>query len=121
MWYEELPERCPPEDAFHPNGVYFRLTESEKIECSDFWSHRKKWPTKMFQVCECRARSVSVFDDIEQCLNVRKLPNQKQKKIVSVQLSNGDGVIKQTGKNTSHYSWWRSDTFDVNSAQVVAA
>ncbi|WP_345844267.1 hypothetical protein [Shewanella algae] len=122
MWFEELPERCPPTDAKTPDGQeYFRLIENEIIESDDFISHRKIWPNKAFHVSECRARSVSVYSDIEECRAIKKLPAHKQKKIAKVILKKDDGYIKQTGQNKEHYSWWRTRSFNYETSTALVA
>lgn len=112
-WFETLPEQCPEKDAIQPNGsTFFRVVETENIKCKDFWSHRKIWPHKVFKTPECRARSVSIFQEATQCQRILLLPNNKEKKIAAITLPNSSGLIKKTGKEPGHYSWWRSNEFD---------
>lgn len=113
MWFEELPENCPPEKAARPQGdVYYRLIDAPRISCKDFWSHRKIWPNKKFNAPECRARSVSVFSEIESCDNLRKLKLHSNKKIASIMLVSSSGKIQKSGQDKYHYSWWRALDFD---------
>ena len=65
-WYEELPLDCPPDEAYSPEGYYFRLGSSHLMTV--------------------------IFGHID-----RK-----------------DGLIQQTGKDTHHFSWWRSTEFDLS-------
>ena len=119
MWFEELPEQCPPSDAINPNGnVYYRLVETFPPACKDFWSHRKAWPEKVFKVDECRAKSVSIFDHVDECRKLTKLPLHKDKYIVQLALISSDGVLKQTGRK-SHHSWWRSPDFDPRKSAII--
>lgn len=112
-WFETLPEQCPEIDAVLPNGsTFFRVVETENIRCEDFWSHRKIWPHKVFNTTECRARSVSVFQEASQCERILLLPGNNEKKIAAIKLLSFSGVIKRTGKQNGHYSWWRSNGFD---------
>lgn len=119
-WFEELPEQCPEADAKSPNGkIYYRLIENEKISCNDFWSHRKIWPHKAFNTSECRARSVSIFEDISQCAKLLLLPLHENKHVAEIKLTPDAGLLKRTGK-AGHNSWWRSDSFDpVANAKLV--
>lgn len=113
MWFEVLPENCPPNKSVNPNGeTYYRLAESPEIKCSDFWSHRKLWPKKLFKVPECRACSVSVFSEIDACTDLRKLKIHQGKPVVAIILNNDSGKVQQTGNNIFHYSWWRALNFD---------
>ena len=61
-WSEDLPESCPPEEAYQCDGeIFYRLVAGDPARETDFFSHRKLYPTKAFGVDECRARSVSIF------------------------------------------------------------
>jgi hypothetical protein len=119
-WFEELPEQCPEADAKAPDGdIYYRLIESEEINCNDFWSHRKIWPHKAFNTSECRARSVSIFEDSSQCAKLLLLPLHENKHVAEIKLTPEAGLLKRTGK-AGHNSWWRSDAFDpVANAKLV--
>jgi len=111
QWYEELPEKCPPSDAYNPNGkFYYRLVQDLKNCEADLVSHRFLDPEKKFNADECICRAVSVFENIEDCENLTKLPRHKNKHILKLKLNQNDGLIKQTGK-PSHHSWWRSINF----------
>ena len=111
-YFEELPDQCPPADATSLNGVFYRLVNKNNIVCDDFWSHRKIYPHKIFNVDECRVRSVSIFDNGDDCMKLTKLSLHKEKKVAEVTLNNTSGVAKRTGNEKSHYSWWRSTNFN---------
>lgn len=114
MWFEELPSlSCPEPDARNPAGKkFFRLIDGDTVKCEDFWSHRKIWPHRAFSATECRARSVSIFENLEQCAQLRKLPLHAKKHIACITLTDEAGVVKRTGKQEGHYSWWRETRFD---------
>jgi hypothetical protein len=112
-WFESLPNECPPKEAVDTEGyTVYRITESTPPNDSDFYSHRMKFPEKIFKVDECQARSLSVYDDYNATLNVTKLPTFKKKTnfIVELNLRKGDGLIAKTS-GPNHYSWWRSRDF----------
>ena len=112
-WAEELPPHCPPDAAFPPNDdVFYRLVSQFPPEEEDFFSHRKLYPRKKFPVDECRARSVSIFNRLEECAEILKLPAHRNKKVVKFVLPPESGVVLQTGRNQAHYSWWRSKQYD---------
>lgn len=118
-WFEALPPDCPPDEAFSPENSFFRLG-SIPPDASDFWSHRRRFPYKVFQVSECVARSLSIFDDLEAARQLRRLlPAMRSKPIFQVDLAGKDGLILQTGSNPHHYSWWRSTAFDLQTIHVI--
>jgi hypothetical protein len=118
-WAEDLPADCPPNDAVAPqNALFYRLVNNIPPVDRDFWSHRKLNPNKRFNVSECIARSCSVLSDLEGCSQIIKLPTQKNKRIVQLVLPPQSGLIRKTGRNLYHYSWWRAGTFDPISASI---
>jgi hypothetical protein len=118
-WFEELPPDCPPETASEPAAIYFRLG-SIPPDDSDFWSHRRRFPHKVFSVSECIARSLSIFDDQEAAERLRRLiPAMRSKPIFQIDLTEKDGLIQQTGNDAHHFSWWRSTEFDLSSIKIL--
>lgn len=113
-WFEQLPDMCPPKDAEYPfNRTFYRITKSAPPVNSDFFSQRMVFPQKSFNASECIAKAVSLFNNKEEAIRLAKMPTFKGgNTIAEVKLKNNDGVIKKTGKNDSHYSWWRSKNFD---------
>ena len=112
-WAEELPSDCPPDSAVPPQGEpYYRLAMSHPPTMEDFLSYRQLFPGRRFRTTECRARSCSVFSDIDSCAALSKLPAHRRKVVISVNLGPESGVVESTGRDRSHYSWWRSDGFD---------
>ena len=111
-WAEDLPDNCPPGCAKQPNSEeFYRLVTSLPPTEQDFWSNRKLYPDREFEVDECRARSLSILKDHSQCIALRKYPTLKNKTAVKLVLPMDAGVIKRTGRKT-HYSWWRRAGFD---------
>jgi hypothetical protein len=118
-YYEELPPNCPPDMATAPDDSYFRLG-SIPPDDSDFWSHRRRFPSKTFHVNECIARSLSVFDDQEAAERIKRLlPAMRSKPIFQVDLTEKDGLIQQTGNDKHHFSWWRSTEFDLSTIKIL--
>lgn len=112
-WYEELPEQCPPSNAFNPDGfVCYRLCQCVEPTEGDFLSHRALFPLKTFRAPECRARAISVFGKPEDLDPLLKLAIHKHKAKVKITLGQVDGLAMKTGKD-SHYSWWRSRSFNL--------
>ena len=118
-WYEELPLNCPPEEASAPKATYFRLG-SIPPDDSDFWSHRLRFPHKQFQVSECVARSLSIFDDQNAAERLKRLlPAMRLKPIFEIDLTKKDGLVQQTGNDPHHFSWWRSTEFDLKTIKIL--
>lgn len=112
-WFEDLPENCPPNNAYSPNhDRFFRLAEQYPPTERDFFSQRKLYPKKPFHTSACRARSLSIFAELFECLNLLKLPAHRNKKVLQMTLLSESGAILQTGKVRAHYSWWRSKQYD---------
>ena len=112
MWFEELPAQCPPADATTAPGMYYRLVKTEPPTCEDFWSQRKHCPDQLFHATECIARAVSLFTTREAAEQIKKLPLHKSKKIVAIRITELAGVLKHTGQNKDHRSWWRMDSYN---------
>lgn len=113
-WFEELPKQCPPSDAQHCNGRYYRIAKGVPTESEDYFSQRKLQPDKVFVgegIDECIVRSVSLFASVEEARKRLRLPKFRKNIVVEVELTPKDGVIKKTfGPN--HYSWWRTKHFN---------
>ena len=119
-WYEKLPDNCPPEDAFEPDGKeFFRLCVGNPATDTDFYSQKKEDANRSFAgIPECILRSVSLWDDKNKCLKQKKYPTHKNKILCKIELNKGDGLIKNTFK-PNHYSWWRSNNFDPALSEIV--
>lgn len=111
-WFEDLPPDCPPTAARIPKDeIYYRLAKNYPPAIEDFYSHRNLYPNKKFGD-ECKARSLSIFNSIDGCRNLLKMPLHRDKVIVKIRLDGLSGVILKTGKNKEHYSWWMSINFN---------
>lgn len=119
-WSETLPEQCPPDNAFDPDGlVFYRLCNTSPPTIEDFKSQRAICPTCEYKnVSECIAHSLSVWDNIDKCLNLLKLPRHKGKSAMKLELTTNDGLVLQTFK-PNHYSWWKTQSFDIASATIL--
>lgn len=121
-WTEELPNKCPPDNAFDPNRMtFFRLAKTNPVTEDDFLSKRATSPTIVFpNVNECIARSLSVWNNFEKCINILKLPIHKNKRQIVMQLNlqTGDGLVLKTFK-PNHYSWWRTTNYDITLTPII--
>lgn len=121
IWYEVLPEQCPPVDASPCDGVYYRIANGNPAEDSDFYSQRRMQPNKEFVgegIDECVVRSLSVFSSLESAEKRLKLPKFKSAHIVELTLTGVDGKIKKTF-GPYHYSWWRTKCFDIQKSKTI--
>lgn len=118
-WVETLPSQCPPEDAVPPEGVYYRAVSGDCTE-DDFVPYARLYPTKKYVAAQaCNARALSIFSDVKDCLDAMKLPSlQKLGKtcVAKITLTAKDGVIHKGHQQNSHYSWWRTHDFDLNTS-----
>lgn len=122
VWFEELPEQCPPKDAKDCNGYFYRIANGDPAQSADFFSQRRLAPEKVFMgkgIDECIVRAVSLFANIEDAKKRLKLPKFKNANIAIVELHSKDGVIKKTFAD-SHYSWWRTIEFNVSQSKIVS-
>lgn len=120
-WFELLPEQCPPTDAKHCEGHYYRIANGNPATYEDFFSQRKLQPDKVFkglEIDECITRAVSLFSDKGEAERRLKLPKFKKASIALVELEPKDGKIKKTF-GIAHYSWWRTTDFNVSQAKIV--
>jgi hypothetical protein len=121
-WSKNLPDECPPKEAFEPKKFkIYRFIKGTSLTVKDLQSQRVLQPSKIFRgVDECVTRSLSVYSELETCRNMLKLPANKNRwqNVAEIELSANDGLIMKTF-GRGHYSWWRSDKYDLKSSQVV--
>lgn len=121
QWFEELPPSCPPSDSVECDGTYYRVSHGNPAESNDFFSQKRLAPNKEFKgegIDDCIVRAVSVFSLLEDARRLLKLPKFRNAVVAMVRLDPQDGKMKKTFKK-SHYSWWRSKSFNVNKAKIV--
>jgi hypothetical protein len=111
-WSEELPPNCPPAEA-RPPGLrrFYRLVNSFPPSASDFLSNRALFPDRRFNVDECIARALSIFETAKACSRIRRLPLHRDQVLVAFSLPDSCGVILRTAGHT-HYSWWSRRGFN---------
>jgi hypothetical protein len=115
QYRETLPENCPHSDAAEITGDLdvYRLVVSLPPTDSDFRSQRVLNPQKTFRVDECICCGLSVWMDIAEATNTKKLPRFKNQLICKIKLQNGAGKIKQTGQRIAHRTWWPYSGYDI--------
>lgn len=123
-WPEFYPTQCPPEDAAPAVGHYFRLVDDAPPSDEDAMSHLElkclglKYKNRNF-ADDCIASGFSMLDDAEAADRTRKSVGAlRRKKIAKVDVT-GPGVVKQTGNNPNHHTWWRPVGDDAWDCTVV--
>jgi hypothetical protein len=120
-WFEDLPEKCPPPESYQPQEEnFYRLGSNPPVE-ENFFSHRKISPEKIFHVSECIAHSLSLLNTFDAAIQYRALPTLKNKSlsIIKITLKSEHGQVQQTTKNQNHFSWWRTNSFDITQCSVL--
>jgi len=128
IWFEQLPDGCPPEDAQPVAGSVYRFVDNDPPQLEDFVSWRKLNQSEPCPngLTECQACGLSVFTTEEGvCTALRRKPFLRKKKTALAHLSSklNLGVILKTparGTGNNHHTWWlSSDTEPWKEFQVV--
>jgi len=107
------------DDIFDKSQLIQYINEKTRSANKGSKSQRAICPTCVYKnVTECIAHSLSVWDNVEKCLNLLKLPRHKGKSAMKLELTNNDGLVLQTFKQ-NHYSWWKTQSFDMASATTI--
>ncbi len=127
VWPDHYPDQCPPADAEQAQGVYFRLVDAAPPSGEDTLSHIElklaglRFKNKDFGDQECVASGFSVFDEQVAAERTRQAVGPLRNKLIAKMDVSGSGVLKQTGHNRSHHTWWRpAADDDWESCEVVA-
>ncbi|MBP9983908.1 MAG: hypothetical protein KBF13_02135 [Prevotella sp.] len=121
-WVITMPENCPPADIEVPHRhAFFRLTydansiSEEDLKCYAELDSQKDWGDQL-----PLAVGLSVLNDEAKAHKNLKLPYMREKHgIAKAVLQPTDGVVKQTGKHLSHYTWWRTASFSIHNIQMI--
>jgi hypothetical protein len=100
---------CPPPDAQPCSGDIYRLVSSVPPTESDFESHFDKYADRDWKGQECIARGLSVCLSFDAAAKLRKrFKAYAAHKVALASIMPAMGVIKQTGQNADHHTWWPS-------------
>lgn len=120
-WANNLPEDCPPSVILVPeNQEMFRLTISaDNITEEDFKPYTELYPNRKYNSTQkILASGLSLLSSNEPTF-IAKLPQGKKfKGIAKLILNPEDGVLAKSG-GPNHYTWWRTNSFDINSAEIL--
>lgn len=120
LWVPEMPEGVPPQDISIPHEhPLFRLVKNIPATENDFVTYHEQDPNRDWGDLYVCSFASSMFDDLAAVKRLKKMPNLKDSKaVVRIILNPEDGVVKQTFK-PNHFSWWKTNNFDINSAEIV--
>lgn len=109
MWAEDLPEGCPPTEAKLADGeIYYRLVNKFPPTEKDFHSPKKLNPKRVFKQGECRARALSVFKTVSECVLVKNACRVfRECLIVGIAMDSTLGLILHSPEDgATHHDWW---------------
>lgn len=121
-WANALPENCPPENILVPyDEEFYRVIKNEDRIVEDDWkTYIELFPEKKFsssQILLANGLSITKSGDLKK---LKKLPSLRNHKgLAKLRLKPTDGVLQKTGKDDNHYTWWRTTSFDPQSAEIV--
>ena len=121
-WACAMPQGCPPDDIQVPfEHPFFRLAQDPtKVSDKDFMSYAELDEKRSWGEMLPLAVGLSLIDNEAKARKNLKLPMFRQYKgIISLVLNPKDGVVKQTGIHRSHYTWWRTNTFQLSNAKIL--
>lgn len=121
VWVPEMPEGVPPQDICIPHEhPLYRLVKNIPATVDDFVTYHELDSNRDWGNNYVCSFALSMFDDLDKARKLKKIPSLRDSKaIVKIVLNPEDGVVKQTSKNTFHYSWWKTRNFDIKSAETV--
>ena len=117
-----MPAGCPPENILVPKEhSFFRLAkQSATYSDDDFKSYAEANPQRNWGERLPFAVGLSLIDNETKARKNLKLPMFRQYRgIISLTLNPTDGVVKQTGVHRSHYTWWRTTSFQTTNLRML--
>lgn len=122
-WANTLPENCPPEDILVPEDEeFFRLLINQDQIVEDDWKpYTELYPNKTYvgeQLLNANGLSITKGGDFKE-LTKPVYMKKKFKGIAKIKLNPTDGVLKKTGADNNHYTWWRTTSFDTSTAEII--
>lgn len=105
-WSEAgFPSHCPPEDSNEYEGEIFAFVKKNPPVSKDFKSAYEKGRFQNSDPCTRRAISCGINNDYLDTIQ-NLFPATKGWLRAKGKITQNDGVIKQTGNNQLHYSFW---------------
>jgi hypothetical protein len=117
-----MPDGCPPEEVMVPTRhPFFRLAkQAQTCDKNDFRSYAETDPQRNWGEMMPLAVGLSLIDNESKARKNLKLPMFRQYKgIIALTLNPTDGVVRQTGIHRSHYTWWRTASFNMSNLKML--
>ena len=121
-WVCTMPEGCPPLTIMVPNDhrFYRYAKQADTYNEDDFKSYAELNPNKDWGTMLPLAIGLSLIDNEQKAKNNLKLPMLKTfSGVIELNLNPTDGVVKQTGSHKSHYTWWRTTSFNLSNLKML--
>ena len=121
-WTCTMPDGCPPDDVLVPSEhPFFRLAkQSDTYTADDFKSYAEADPQCNWGSQLPLAVGLSLIDNEQKARRNLKLPMLRQYRgIIALVLNPTDGVVRQTGAHRSHYTWWRTQKFQMSNLTML--
>ena len=102
----------------HP---FFRLAmRADSYSENDFISYAETDPLRNWGYRLPLAVGLSLIDNAAKARKNLKLPMfRRYQGVIALMLIPLDGVVKQTGVHCSHYTWWRTKSFDMSNLKML--
>ena len=121
-WTCTMPDGCPPDDVLvaTEHSFYRMVLLADKYTDDDFKSYAETDPQRNWGALLPFAVGLSLIENEAKARRNLKLPMFRQYKgIVALILNEPDGVVKQTGVHKSHYTWWRTKSFQMSNLNML--
>ena len=122
-WTCKMPEGCPPNDVLvATNHPFFRLARQvDDYTADDFKSYYETDPQRNWGPLLPLAVGLSLIEGEAKARRNLKLPMFRQYHgIIFLSLNPTDGVVLQTGAHRSHYTWWRTQSFEMSNLNMLS-
>lgn len=123
QWACTMPDGCPPDEVLvADNHPFYRLAiNSDTYSADDFKSYAEIDPQHNWGKMLPLAVGLSIIEGEAKARRNLKLPMFRQfKGIIALTLNPTDGVVKQTGVHRSHFTWWRTSSFQMSNLNMLA-
>ena len=117
-----MPVGCPPDDILVPSEhPFFRLAnDAETYSEADFKTYAEADPQRLWGEQMPLALGLSLIDNESKDRRNLKLPMFRHYRgIIALVLNPVDGVVRQTGAHRSHYTWWRTQQFQMSNLKML--
>lgn len=122
-WACAMPKGCPPDDVLvateHP---FYRIAKrADKYSDEDFKSYAETDSQRKWGQMLPLAVGLSLIEGEMSARRKLKLPMFRHYNgIIALTLNPKDGVVKQTGIHRSHYTWWRTCSFQFSNLKMLS-